>query len=240
MKAKLDAGRALLYETACYVDIYKCLEDIERDRKLTPEEKQELKKYQRLADAFTPLAKGMNSEYANQNAYDAISIHGGSGFIMEYKSQRLFRDARIFSIYEGTTQLQVVAAIRYITNGTMLNNIKEMYESLEVSESLKGLKERIGLLIPVYEESLAKVKALENQDTQDFLARRLYDMTAEFVMSLLILRDATKAPELFEKSANVYVRMTEENVIAKMSYIKLFQVEDLENFKAVEKEDTAE
>ena len=174
----------------------------------------------------------MNSEYANQNAYDAISIHGGSGFIMEYKSQRLFRDARIFSIYEGTTQLQVVAAIRYITNGTMLNNIKEMYESLEVSESLKGLKERIGLLIPVYEESLAKVKALENQDAQDFLARRLYDMTAELVMSLLILRDATKAPELFEKSANVYVRMTEEDVIGKMSYIKLFQVKDLANFTA--------
>ena len=199
---------------------------------MEPEEKQELKKYQRLADAFTPLAKGMNSEYANQNAYDAISIHGGSGFIMEYKSQRLFRDARIFSIYEGTTQLQVVAAIRYITNGTMLNNIKEMYESLEVSESLKGLKERIGLLIPVYEESLAKVKALENQDAQDFLARRLYDMTAELVMSLLILRDATKAPELFEKSANVYVRMTEEDVIGKMSYIKLFQVKDLANFTA--------
>ncbi len=236
MKAKLDAGRSLLYETACYVDIYKCLEDIERDRKLTPEEKQELKKYQRLADAFTPLAKGMNSEYANQNAYDAISIHGGSGFIMEYKSQRLFRDARIFSIYEGTTQLQVVAAIRYITNGTMLNNIKEMYESLEVSESLKGLKERIGLLIPVYEESLAKVKALENQDAQDFLARRLYDMTAELVMSLLILRDATKAPELFEKSANVYVRMTEEDVIGKMSYIKLFNVDALKNFKAAEEE----
>jgi hypothetical protein len=118
----------------------------------------------------------------------------------------------------------------------MLNNIKEMYESLEVSESLKGLKERIGLLIPVYEESLAKVKALENQDAQDFLARRLYDMTAELVMSLLILRDATKAPELFEKSANVYVRMTEEDVIGKMSYIKLFNVEALENFKAAEPE----
>jgi len=239
MKAKLDAGRSLLYETAAYVDIYKCLEDIERDRKLTPEEKQECKTYKRLADAFTPLAKGMNSEYANQNAYDAISIHGGSGFIMEYKSQRLFRDARIFSIYEGTTQLQVVAAIRYITNGTMLNNIKEMYEGLVVKESLQGLKNRIGLLIPVYEESLAKVKALENQDAQDFLARRLYDMTAELVMSLLILRDATKAPELFEKSANVYVRMTEEDVIAKMSYIKLFQVEDLVNFKAVDSETEA-
>ena len=234
MKAKLDAGRSLLYETACYVDIYKCLEDIARDRALTPEEKQECKKYQRLADAFTPLAKGMNSEYANQNAYDAISIHGGSGFIMEYKSQRLFRDARIFSIYEGTTQLQVVAAIRYITNGTMLNNIKEMYENTEVKESLQGLKNRIGVLIPAYEETLATVKALDNQDAQDFLARRLYDMTAELVMSLLILRDATKAPELFEKSANVYVRMTEESFLGKMSYIKLFKAEDLENFRAAE------
>jgi alkylation response protein AidB-like acyl-CoA dehydrogenase len=236
MKAKLDAGRSLLYETAAYVDIYKCLEDIERDRKLTPEEKQELKKYQRLADAFTPLAKGMNSEYANQNAYDAISIHGGSGFIMEYKSQRLFRDARIFSIYEGTTQLQVVAAIRYITNGTMLNNIKEMLESLECRvesvEFATALLNRVKKLIPVYEEALANVKALENQDAHDFLARRLYDMTAELVMSLLIIRDASKAPELFKKSANVYVRMTEEDVCGKAAYIKNFQVEDLESFKA--------
>ena len=233
MKAKLDAGRSLLYETACYVDVYKCLEDIERDRKLTPEEKQELKKYQRLADAFTPLAKGMNSEYANQNAYDAISIHGGSGFIMEYKSQRLFRDARIFSIYEGTTQLQVVAAIRYITNGTMLNNIKDMLAALP-AEANAALKARAEKLIPVYEEALANVKALENQDAQDFLARRLYDMTAELVMSLLIIRDAAKCPELFEKSANVYVRMTEEDVCGKSAYIKNFRVEDLESFKAAE------
>ena len=236
MKAKLDAGRSLLYETACYVDIYKCLEDIERDRKLTPEEKQELKKYQRLADAFTPLAKGMNSEYANQNAYDAISIHGGSGFIMEYKSQRLYRDARIFSIYEGTTQLQVVAAIRYITNGTMLNNIKEMHENLQVSEGLQSIKNHVTALIKVYEEALANVKALENQEAQDFLARRLYDMTAELVMSLLILRDATKAPELFEKSANVYVRMAEEDIFGKAAYIKMFKAEDLKNFRAAEPE----
>ena len=237
MKAKLDAGRSLLYETAAYVDIYKCLEDIERDRKLTPEEKQELKKYQRLADAFTPLAKGMNSEYANQNAYDAISIHGGSGFIMEYKSQRLFRDARIFSIYEGTTQLQVVAAIRYITNGTMLNNIKEMAAGLQTCDCMAALKARVEKLIPVYEEALANVKALENQDAQDFLARRLYDiMTAELVMSLLIIRDASKAPELFKKSANVYVRMTEEDVLGKSAYIKNFTVEDLESFKAAEAE----
>ena len=151
---------------------------------------------------------------------------------MEYKSQRLFRDARIFSIYEGTTQLQVVAAIRYITNGTMLSNIKEMLAGLEVSASLAGLKTRVEKLVPVYEEALNNVKALDNQDAQDFLARRLYDMTAELVMSLLIIRDAAKAPELFAKSANVYVRMTEEDVYGKSAYIKAFQVEDLENFKA--------
>ena len=233
MKAKLDAGRSLLYQTARYVDIYKALEDIERDRKLTPEEKQELKKYQRLADAFTPMAKGMNSEYANQNAYDAISIHGGSGFIMEYKSQRLFRDARIFSIYEGTTQLQVVAAIRYITNGTMLNNIKDM-AAAEVSEALQPLKARVEKLIPVYEAALNRVKDLNNQDAHDFLARRLYDMTCEIVMSLLILDDATRAPELFTKSANVYVRMTEEDILGKAAYIQNFQVEDLASFRAAE------
>ena len=231
MKAKLDAGRSLLYCCARYVDIYKALEDIARDTKLTPEERQEMKKYTRLADAFTPLAKGMNSEYANQNAYDAISIHGGSGFIMEYKCQRLFRDARIFSIYEGTTQLQVVAAIRYITNGTYLSIIKEMLEN-EVSEDLKALKERVAKLVDLYEAAINKVKEANDQAVHDFLARRLYNMTGDIVMSLLILDDATKAPELFAKSANVYVRMAEEEVLGHSAYIQNFKAEDLESFKA--------
>ena len=231
MKAKLDAGRSLLYCCARYVDIYKALEDIARDTKLTPEERQEMKKYTRLADAFTPLAKGMNSEYANQNAYDAISIHGGSGFIMEYKCQRLFRDARIFSIYEGTTQLQVVAAIRYITNGTYLSIIKEMLES-EVSDDLKALKERVAKLVELYEAAINKVKEANDQAVHDFLARRLYNMTGDIVMSLLILDDATKSPDLFAKSANVYVRMAEEEVLGHSAYIQNFQAEDLESFKA--------
>ena len=231
MKAKLDAGRSLLYCCARYVDIYKALEDIARDTKLTPEERQEMKKYTRLADAFTPLAKGMNSEYANQNAYDAISIHGGSGFIMEYKCQRLFRDARIFSIYEGTTQLQVVAAIRYITNGTYLNIIKEMLES-EVSDDLKALKARVAKLADLYEAAINKVKEANDQAVHDFLARRLYNMTGDIVMSLLILDDATKSPELFAKSANVYVRMAEEEVLGHSAYIQNFTPESLDNFKA--------
>ncbi|ATV37179.1 acyl-CoA dehydrogenase [Prevotella intermedia] len=235
MKAKLDAGRSLLYQTARYVDIYKALEDIARDQKLTAEERQEMKQYTRLADAFTPLAKGINSEYANQNAYDSISIHGGSGFIMEYKCQRLYRDARIFSIYEGTTQLQVVAAVRYITNGTYLNIMKEMLEN-DVCDCMKDLKARVERLVALYEEALEKVKASECQDTIDFLARRLYNMTAGIIESLLLIEDASKAPELFEKSANVFVRMTEEEVAGSVAYIKAFDCKELKYFKTVAEE----
>ena len=230
MKAKLDAGRSLLYQTARYVDIYKALEDIQRDRKLTPEERQELKKYTRLADAFTPLAKGMNSEYANQNAYDAISVHGGSGFIMEYKCQRLFRDARIFSIYEGTTQLQVVAAIRYVTNGTYLGIIKEMLEN-EVSADLQPLKERVAKLVVRYEEVLEALKNNTDQEKLDFMARHLYEITADIIMALLILDDATRAPELFAKSAHVYVRLAESEVSKHLTFMSDLSSEDLQNYK---------
>ena len=239
MKAKLDAGRSLLYLTARYVDIYKALEDISRERKLTPEERKEMKQYSRLADAFTPLAKGMNSEYANQNAYDAISIHGGSGFIMEYKCQRLYRDARIFSIYEGTTQLQVVAAVRYITNGTYLNIIKEMLLN-DVADELRPLKERVAKMVDLYAEAVEKVKASSNQAEHDFLARRLYNMTGDIIMSLLILTDATKAPELFAKSAQVYVRAAEEEVVGHAAYVMAFNDDDLKNFVAEETNDEAE
>ena len=237
MKAKLDAGRSLLYQTARYVDIYKALEDIQRDRKLTPEERAEMKKYTRLADAFTPLAKGMNSEYANQNAYDAISVHGGSGFIMEYKCQRLYRDARIFSIYEGTTQMQVVAAIRYIMNGTYLNIMREMIEQ-PVSEALTPLRQRVEVMLSQYEESIAFVKDANCQETQDFLARRLYNMTANLVMSLLILDDATKAENLFVKSAHVFVRHAEEENGGHSLFIKNFTPIALSYYRTNEKEVT--
>ena len=235
IKAKLDAGRSLLYMTARYVDIYKCLDDISKERKLTPEERAELKRYTRLADAFTPLAKGMNSEFANQNAYDAISVHGGSGFIMEYKSQRLYRDARIFSIYEGTTQLQTVAALRYITNGTYLSIIKE-YEAeneplvagnAEYAAYLTRIKEMAAKL----EEAINAVKAAESQELLDFCSRKLYEITAYTIMCHLILADAVKAPELFGKSLNVFVNHAESEIARHLNYVQRITVEQLENYK---------
>jgi len=230
MKAKLDAGRSLLYMTARYVDIYKALEDIARERKLTPEERQELKKYSRMADAFTPLAKGMNSEFANQNAYDSIQIHGGSGFMLEYKCQQLYRDARITSIYEGTTQLQTVAALRYITNGTYLNIIKE-FEAAPVAPEYEGYMNRIKEMANKLEATTNAVKEVGDQEFTDFCSRKLYEITAYTIMSHLILQDTQKAPELFARSLNVFVNHAESEVEKHFNYIRKMTVEQLDNYR---------
>lgn len=228
MKAKLDAGRAALYMTARYVDIYKGLEEVSKDRKLEPEERQEMKKYTRLADALTPIAKGMTSEYANQNAYDAIQVHGGSGFIMEYKSQRLYRDARIFSIYEGTTQLQVVAALRYITNGTYLTMMRELCEGIDNPIILDGIDK--------YEEAINIAKGFESQEAIDFLGRSLYDMTGNLLLALFLLDDANRAKnegsDLFGKSSVVFTKLAASEVARCYAFVKNFCLADLESYKA--------
>ncbi len=230
MKAKLDAGRALLYQTSRYVDIYKALDDIARERKLTPEERQEQKKYAKLADSFTPLAKGMNSEYANQNAYDSIQIHGGSGFMLEYACQRIYRDARITSIYEGTTQLQTVAAIRYVTNGSYAATLRD-YELIPCSEEMQPLLDRVKEMTNKFEACTNAVKESGNQELLDFVARRLYEMAALCVMSHLLIQDATTAPEMFAKSALVYVNYAESEIEKHFNFIRKFKAEELESYR---------
>ena len=191
MKAKLDASRSLLYETTRFVDVYKIYEDIARERSLTPEERQEMKKYQRLADAFTPMAKGMGSEFCNQNAYDAVQVHGGSGFMKDYACERIYRDARITSIYEGTTQLQVVAAIRHVTTGTYLNQINA-YAAEEYAPETSELKERLVKMTALYEEALKTVVDNKNTEYTDFHARRLVEMAGHIIMGYLLLGDTTR------------------------------------------------
>ena len=230
MKAKLDASRAILYETARYVDIYKALDDIARERKLTPEERAEAKMYSRLADAFTPLGKGMGSEFANQNAYDCIQIHGGSGFMKDYTCERIYRDARITSIYEGTTQLQVVAAIRYATNKTYLNRIRE-FEAMECSEEMKGLKETLAALAGKYEAAIDKVMEGKDNEVIEFFARRLVEMSAYIIMAHLLVRDASKAPELFTDSAGVFTRYTAAEVAKHCEFINNFTADMLADYR---------
>ncbi len=229
MKAKLDASRSLLYETTRFVDVYKIYEDIARERSLTPEERQEMKKYQRLADAFTPMAKGMGSEFCNQNAYDAVQVHGGSGFMKDYACERIYRDARITSIYEGTTQLQVVAAIRHVTTGTYLNQINA-YAAEEYAPDTSELKERLVKMTALYEEALKTVVDNKNTEYTDFHARRLVEMAGHIIMGYLLLGDTTRN-EKFLKSANVYVNFGEAEVEKHHKFIMSFKPDSLENYR---------
>ncbi len=230
MKAKLDASRSLLYETSRYVDIYKIYEDIAKERKLTPEERQEAKSYSRKADALTPLVKGMGSEYCNQNAYDCIQIHGGSGFMKDYACERIYRDARITSIYEGTTQLQVVAAIRHVTTGTYMNLIDE-YLANDVKPELQSIKDRIVAMANTYREAVEKVVAIKETGYVDFMARRLVEMAGDTVMSSLLLLDANRS-EMFDKSLEVYVNYVEAEIAKHAEFINRFNPEEVAAYMA--------
>jgi alkylation response protein AidB-like acyl-CoA dehydrogenase len=232
MRAKTDAARTMLYETCRFVDLYKTLEDIGRERKLTPDERDEMKRYSRLADAFTPLGKAMSSEYANQNAYDAIQVHGGSGYMKDYKCERLYRDARITNIYEGTTQLQVVAAIRHVTTGTYLQRIKE-YEAMPVTPELEQLKRVLKQMAEMYEKLVEQVTSQKEEDYLDFHARRLVESAGHLVMGHLLLQDANKDAALFRRSAEVYIHYGEVEVVKNYNFITRLGIEDMAYYKPV-------
>ena len=229
MKAKLDASRSLLYETARYVDLYKILEDIAKESPLTPDQRKECKAYRKLADALTPMAKGLSSEYCNQNAYDCIQIHGGSGFMKDYACERIYRDARITSIYEGTTQLQVVAAIRHVTTGTYMTLING-YAAQEVKPELQGLKDTLAAMTQQYQAAVEAVSAVGEQAYTDFMARRLVEMAGACVMGYLLLLDANRN-DSFTASANVYVKMGQAEVAKHADFIANFKPEQLDFYK---------
>ena len=232
MKAKLDASRSLLYATARFVDMYKIYEDIAKERTLTPEERAEMKYYSKLADAFTPMVKCMGSEFCNQNAYDCIQIHGGSGFMKDYACERIYRDARITSIYEGTTQLQVVAAIRHVTTGTYSKFIQEL-DAGEYAECLKPLQAKLQAMTAVYEAAVAKVADAKDTAYTDFMARRMVEMAGHIVMGYLLLDDATRS-EGFAKTASNYVRFGEAEVARDAAFINKFNAESIADYTYAE------
>ncbi len=242
MKAKLDASRCLLYETARYVDLYKAYEDIARERSLTPEERQEMKLYNKLADACTPLAKGLSSEYCNQNAYDCSQIHGGSGFMKDYACERLYRDARITSIYEGTTQLQVVAAIRHLFTGTYLQLI-EQCAAMPVCDCLAPQKAMLDKMTETYKEVVAKVHEINEPAYTDFMARHLVEIAGNVFMGYLLVTDASRnaasddaevkaAAESLAKSARVYCNLAQAEVARHSTFINTVTPADMASYQA--------
>ena len=227
MKAKLQASRAVLYETTRFVDIYKSYEAILKERKLTPEERAEYKKYSKYADMFTPVLKMMASEYCNQNAYDAIQVHGGSGYMKEYPVERLYRDARITTIYEGTSQLQTVAAIRYVTNGSYLGRIKE-YEEMEIAPKLEPLKAKLIAMREQYEQACEYMNGKDNAFV-DFNARKLVEMAAHIIMSWLLILEASVNSSM-EKSAKIYTNRSQAWNMDRFTFITNSVAEDLEEY----------
>ena len=232
MEAKTIASRALLYETARFVDIYKQLTHISHDRSLEAEERAEMKFYNRLADGFTPIAKMFASEYANEVAYDSIQIHGGSGYMKDYACERLYRDARIMNIYEGTTQLQVVAAINHVTKGTYLEQIMR-YEEEKYSEACAPLCAKLVELRKVYEQVVERVETLdkEAQGYKDFHARRLVEIAGYIIMSHIMLRQASELEADYLNPTKVFVKYAAKKIAEAASYINESETSDVELYR---------
>ncbi len=237
MKAKLQGARALLYETTRFVEIYKQYTHISHERALTPEERQEMKFYNRLADGFTPLVKLFSSEYANQLAYDAIQIHGGSGFMKDYPCERLYRDARIMNIYEGTSQLQVVAAINAVTKGTFMEQIAR-YEAETYSEEMQPVVGKLKELRARFEEMVARVEAMDRECAgyKEFHARRLVETAGHIIIPFILARQAGECPD-YVASAKIYTKLAAAEIDKAYTYVMNSPVEDVALFKAVEAEE---
>ena len=150
--------------------------------------------------------------------------------MLEYACQRIYRDARITSIYEGTTQLQVVAGIRYVTNGSYLAQCREM-EAQPVSEAMKPLQERSAKMADMLEEATARAKEAGNQDYLDLCARHLYEMAGYSIMGHLLQYNAPQQPELFEKSARVFMNYADAEVRKHYHYIMHLTPADVEDYR---------
>ncbi len=233
MKAKLQGARALLYETARFVEDYKQYMHISHERSLEAEERQEMKFYNRLADGFTPLVKLFSSEYANQLAYDAIQIHGGSGFMKDYPCERLYRDARIMNIYEGTSQLQVVAAINAVTKGTFLEQI-ERYAAGEYSEAMQPVVARAAEWTAKFREMVAHVEAGDKECAgfKDFHARRLVETAGHIIITYLLARQAGESED-YVASARIFSKLAAGKVAEAYGYVMASTTEDVALFRAV-------
>jgi 3-(methylthio)propanoyl-CoA dehydrogenase len=229
MRAKVDATRTLLYETCRYVDVYKAYGFLAEERKLDADERNDAKNHNRVADALTPLLKLFASEYCNQIASDALQIHGGTGYMKDFPVERLFRDARITNIYEGTSQLQVVAAIRAVGNGAYVKLIRE-YEEMHVSPEFEYMKNILVELTNEFEELSKQVLDSKNNELIDFHARRLVEIAGYIIMSYLLLQDTHKDQQ-FRKSMEVFFLLAKNECAARAGFIRSFDEKDLGLYK---------
>ena len=228
MKIRVDALRSLLYETTRFVDISKVYEEVKQKRSLTKEERMEMKEYIKLSNVFTPLIKLTASEASNIIAYDSLQVHGGTGFMKDFPIERIYRDARITSIYEGTTQLQAVAAIKGVTTGVFLGKIKQYDE--EVLAENRMLQEKLRAMTSDYEAISQKVIDTDHSDYLDFHSRRLVEMAGNIIMGYLLIIDSQR-DEKYKRSAKLFIDLAGSENHEKYNYIDNFDLESLEMYK---------
>ena len=230
MNAKIKGMRSLLYETARFVDMSKLLQEKKKLGTLPAELRNDLKYFSKMADAYTPLLKLFSSEWCNSICYDALQIHGGSGYMKDFPIERMVRDARITTIYEGTSQLQVVAAIKGVTTGVFAERMAEYDKMLEESGKFAAQKAKLLELTEDYKAAIEKVTALKNQDYLDFQARNLVEMAGNIIVSYLLFTDALRG-EQFEKPANTFFKLAYADNKQRKTYIDNGEESDLDNYR---------
>ncbi len=225
MKVKTQAQRTLMYETARFVDMYKAYSHLSGTRSLTPEERKEMKYFQRLADVYTPLVKLISSEYVNQITYDSLQVHGGAGYMKDFPIEKMYRDARITSIYEGTSQLQVVAAIRGVSTNTFLNKIKE-YEAEKIQPEYEHLHRLLKQMTKEFETRVNAVLEVKDNEYYDFHARRLVEMVGNIIIGYLLIFDSQR-DSIYKQSAEIFTKKAYAENKEKAAYIDSTELNDI-------------
>ena len=195
MKTQLAASRALLYETTRCVDLRQAYVHLaEGAEKPDPVVREKAKLYTALCDVLTPMSKALSTESANKIAYDCIQIHGGTGYMHDFDAERLYRDARITNIYEGTTQLQVVAAIGGVMGRTLDGRIAEMMSAIPDDGISGELKKIVADMLEKQRAAIDFVAGMKATapDYRNLRARSLVENETFIFAGLLLLRDAQK------------------------------------------------
>ena len=193
MKSSLTAARALLYETTRVVDLRNAYTELVDRGDTSPEVRTKQKYYVKLAAELTPMCKALATETANRIAYDTIQIHGGTGYMKDFNAERFYRDARITNIYEGTTQLQIVAAIGGVMQRDLDQRISEV-AAAAVPENLSALREKVLARLGKLREAVRFVADRHDSEYHDLVARALVEMETFIFVSLLLIRDGAADP----------------------------------------------
>ncbi len=197
MKMEIIAARALLYETTKMVDLryaYNNIVEHGKAEEVTPEDRQKFKLYTKIAAVLTPMTKAFTTEMVNRVCYKGIQIHGGTGYMKDFNAERFYRDARITNIYEGTTQLQHVAAIGGIVQ-RVLDPLMDEFASLPFEGKLKRLLSHVNEMRKKQQSAVQFVADKKDSTYYDLVTEHLVSMETYIFVSYLMLRDALKDSE---------------------------------------------